>query len=345
VTQESAPTDGTAMATIRAMAVMRIVEWLETAPFDLLPLERAHPACFARLRDSYARVPLLDYLDIFERAARLTAIPAFGARMGQGYRPADIGPLGLLFSLSASLHLGFERMIRLLPAFQSSTSVALLREGEDMAWTYRVRGPESWPRVQDAEYAISATCAMVRSSRGAGWNPLEVRFEHARPEDPAALRSLQAIFRCPVAFDQGANAIVMPAREVEERLHRENRDLTAVLERHLGDLLLQNAAGVTLRARVESAIDLMMGQRSITLRMVAASLGMTERTLQRRLAEEGLTLRAILQDMRLGSANHRLGSEDVSVSRVAERLGYADPTSFSRAYRRWTGVTPSSRRA
>ncbi|WP_206244706.1 AraC family transcriptional regulator [Novosphingobium terrae] len=330
---------------IRAMALIRIAEDLAQHRAGLEPVLSRRSLSLAQLKDPYALLPLHDYVQIFEELAALTARPALGAMMGQSHRPADIGPVGILFSLSASPAKGFERLGRLLAAFQSGTSAALVRDGAETAWVYKLSRNDIWPRRQDAEYAISATCAMVRSLRGTSWSPIEVQFEHEAPTDPQILLMLRNIFRCPISFGHAANALVMDSTEVDQPCHREDAALIAVLERHLADLHSQTARNDCLRQRVEAALDLLLGQRSVTLPLVASTLGIPARTLQRRLNAQGLTLRDMLRERRLATAEHRLRQGGTTIGQMAQRLGYADPTSFSRAYRHWTGDAPSRRRA
>lgn len=330
---------------IRAMALIRIAEDLAQHRVGLEPVLLRRRLSLAQLKDPYALLPLHDYVQIFEELAQTTARPALGATMGQSHRPADIGPVGILFSLSASPARGFERLARLLAAFQSGTRAALVGNGDETSWVYKLSRADIWPRRQDAEYAISATCAMVRALRGAAWTPLEVQFEHEAPADPQVLMALRGIFRCPISFGHSANALVMDSAEVTAQVHREDSALIAVLERHLCDLHSQTSQSDGLRQRVEAALDLLIGQRSVTLTLVASTLGMPPRTLQRRLSAQGLTLREMLRERRLATADQRLRQGDATIGQMAQTLGYADPTSFSRAYRHWTGRTPSRRRA
>ncbi|AEG48136.1 Helix-turn-helix, AraC domain protein [Sphingobium chlorophenolicum L-1] len=330
-----------ALATIRAAPLLRFKERLDLREPRVQSLFRRHGIAASQYSDPYAVVPLSAYVAFIEEAAMLSGDPLLGARVGQGYRPADIGPIGILFSISESLRVGFSRLARMLPAFQAHTSVALLEEEAGVAWVYKINEAQIWPRRQDAEYAISATCAMIRSSCGSSWCPIEVRFEHEPPSDPAVVRMLRGIFRAPVSFGHATNALVMDASHVDKIRHIEDRDLVTVLEHHLTDLLGKIPQDPSVKQAVLTVIDIYLGHRRLEAQVIASALGMPVRTLQRRLAEEGTSIRQLVQVHRLAAANQRLGTGGTPIANVAEALGYADSTSFSRAFRDWTGTPPS----
>lgn len=334
----------TSFATIRAATLLRFSERLDMSDRQVQSLFRRHGLSVGQIVDPYSVLPLVNYIGFLEEAAALTGDALIGARMGQGYRPADIGPIGILFSISPSLRVAFSRLAKLLPAFQARTSVALLSEGDTMAWVYKINDPHIWPRRQDSEYAISATCAMVRSSCGSNWCPIEVRFEHEPPADPAVEQKLRAIFRAPVLFRQPTNALLLDIADIDKVRHAEDRDLALVLERHITDLLGKTEEEPSIRSAVLTVLGIHMGHSQIAAPMIAAALGMPVRTLQRRLADEGLSLRMLVREQRTASAQQRLSMGDVSIGQLAETLGYADSTSFSRAFREWTGAAPTHRR-
>ena len=100
----------------------------------------------------------------------------------------------------------------------------------------------------------------------------------------------------------------------------------------------------TVTDRVIRWVTRNLGQRPPTLEIIAGDLGLTRRTLQRRLSEEGTSLRRILEHRRRDIVEGYLANPDLDMKRVAAALGYSDQTVFWRAYRRWTGARPTDRR-
>ena len=122
--------------------------------------------------------------------------------------------------------------------------------------------------------------------------------------------------------------------------------------RHGGDVIMRFAGMVQslrrpaakercFRKEVEKAIEPMLGVGEVSIERVARSLGMSRQTLYRRLREEGVTFEAVLEAKRRQLAIRYLGFDHLSVKAAAYKLGFSDPAAFSRAFKRWTGISPS----
>lgn len=325
------------IATIRVAGILRLDEMIDRGDEVIASLLARHEIALTQLTDPYAVIPLKDYVALLEDLADLSKIPYLGAEMGRRFRPADIGPLGLLFSLSGTLRSAFGRMDRYLPAFQTLTSSGLMNAGEFMLWAYKINDPRIWPRRQDAEYAVMATCGLIRSCLSKSWRPVEVHFEHSAPADPAPLRRM---FGAPVLYNQASNGLLLERQDIDRVNRHEDRDLLQVLERHIAELLKVESPGDSFAEQVERLIAIYLGKRPVTLNSVAAALDMPQRSLQRRLADEGTSLRQLLRDYRTQIAGARLQTRDGDTAALAETLGYSDRSAFSRAYRGWTGRAP-----
>ncbi len=112
--------------------------------------------------------------------------------------------------------------------------------------------------------------------------------------------------------------------------------LVAILERHLADLADEADEAPGLKEKVQSLIGIYLGHKPVTIAAIAAELGLSPRTLQRRLSDAGLSLRDMLRDHRRALAAHHLAAAEAPMSKIAESLGYADSTVFWRARRAWS---------
>lgn len=320
-----------AIASIRASVLKPLVNFVDEKTGKADILLAGNGLLRSQMEDLYATVPMARYIAFFEAAAEVVRDPFLGARMGQAITPGDLGPIGMLFSLSPTLRAAFERLSKYVNALQGGTNSGLFEENGDVVWTYRLRDPALWPRRQDSEFSLAVACQLARACFGKGWRPLEVHFEHAAPRDAAPL---QRILRAPVLFGQSGNRLVI-AREDADRAHRpEDRALVAILERHVADLSSEADLSPGFAEKVEALIGIYLGHKPITLVTLAAELKTSPRTLQRRLAEEGVSLRELVGRHRRAMAELHLG-HDASRKSVAQSLGYADTTVLWRARRRW----------
>ncbi|RTR18616.1 AraC family transcriptional regulator [Azospirillum griseum] len=326
-------------AVIRASALAPLFEHLAQSGGDVAHFLTKHGLTRAILSDPYSVVPLAHYIRLFESAAHGLNEPNLGVRLGLKLRPADMGPMGVLFSLSPTLKVGFERLSRNVKALQGGTQSSLFEMGEDLVWSYRITDLTLWPRRQDAEFTMVSNCQLVRSCFASDWRPVEVHFEHGEEGDTSLL---QRVFRAPVLFRQSGNRFVMRRTDSERVFRTEDRGLTTILEHHIADLIGEANEDDTITDRVRALIGLYLGQKPVTLPVLARDLRMSPRNLQRRLTEEGTSLRELLAHHRQQMAKVYLSQKGARVTDVANALGYADETAFWRAFRNWTGEEPSA---
>lgn len=325
---------------IRAVVLQSILQQLDAERGSLKTLLAARGLGAVRIMDPYAAIGLAEYLDLFDAMAQQLGDPMLGARLGAGGRPGDLGPLGLLALQSGSIRAALRRAARFTVALQTGTSVALLEdeEGAILSWVYRVTAAPGHPRRQDNEYSLASMCNLVRMAFHPGFRPLEVHFEHGIGGTAPALERL---FGCPVRFGQASNRLLVERAEAERSWRQEDGDLIALIERHIADLIAAAVPMGTVAEQVRAQIGLRLGAKPVDLAAIAAELGLAPRSLQRRLADEGLSLRALVQAHRQALAETLMAEGTMSVAAVAAALGYADPTAFWRAHRDWTGRAPT----
>lgn len=320
------------IASIRASVLIPLVQQIDRSTGKGDILLATHGILRSQLNDPYAAVPMSRYVALFEDSARITGDECLGARMGLLFKAGDIGPTGVLFSISPTIKAAFQRISRFVHSLQGATTSGLYEYDNNLVWSYRLADETLWPRRQDSEFSLSASCQMVRTCFSRSWRPLEVHFEH-RP--PRSIAVLERIFRAPLKFGQSSNRIIFERSDGERLYRAEDAALTSVLERHIADLLDRDQEPASVQDKVQSLIEIYLGHKRITLATIADELGISQRTLQRRLSEEGTSLRAMIEGHRRILTAKQLDAS-VKKSRIAETLGYADSTVFWRAHKKWT---------
>ncbi|WP_028745846.1 AraC family transcriptional regulator [Rhizobium mesoamericanum] len=319
-------------ASIRASVLVPLIDQIDRRSGKADGLLALHGLLRSQLDDPYAMVPMNRYIAIFEDAARIVEEPTLGARLGTLFKPSDIGPIGVLFSISGTIRSGFERLAKYVNTVQSCTNSGVFEEDGNLVWSYRLDDPRLWPRRQDSEFTVAASCQLVRSCFARAWRPVEVHFEHVAPRDSS---SLQRIFRAPLRFGESANRIVMSGTDATRIYRQEQPDLAAVLERHIAEVSGWTPTPETAAEKVRALVAIYLGHKPITLPDLAFDLKISARTLQRRLSEEGTSLRNIVRDYRRSILALRMQDRSVKMKRLAQILGYADETALWRARKHW----------
>ncbi|WP_321855543.1 AraC family transcriptional regulator [Paraburkholderia tropica] len=285
-----------------------------------------------QLSDPYEILPLGRYVEVFERAAQVLDEPWLGLRLGNELQLTELGPAGLVFMSSPTLGSAIRRFTDALASWQSATLVDLVSDNEWPMWSYRIAHANIWPRRQDAEYSVSAMCHMIRLVRGAQWTPVEIHFEHAAPAD---IKPYMRIFRVPVRFQQPASGVVLHPHDLDAPLKSADTQLARLMERHATDLISRDTVPHNLVDQVRDLVTRRLAREKLVVADIARDLGLSNRSLQRHLAEAGTSVREIIRDERQRSVAVLRDQEGMTNAAVARAVGYADATVLWRATRNW----------
>jgi len=335
----------TQVASVRISVVRAVFDEFARRGGDIHAIRRRYGLQAGLFDDPALTIPIARYVAMFEDMAARVADPLFGARFGIALRPADLGPAGLLISRSASIHAALRRMTSYFNSLQSATQSDLTENDGYILWTYRLEDPMLWPRRQDAEFTVTSMVQLLRAGFRWNWKPIAVHFEHSAPEKGEDTAALSRLLGAPLQFNSVTNGVLFDAAEAHQVFRQEDRDIVEIFERYLLELVVPFRPMHSWRDRVLALTASGLDRKNVSLTRLAVDLGVAPRSLQRHLAEEGTSLRALLNEHRAGIAERYLQSGSGSIAGLAETLGYADGTALWRAHRRWQGQSPSARRA
>jgi AraC-like DNA-binding protein len=192
------------------------------------------------------------------------------------------------------------------------------------------------------ELAMAFIVRVLKETMPASWRPRRLWFAHAAPDDHTPL---SAYFRTRnISFGCRANGIALDAADLDVPLTGADPALFALLDEQARSGVEGQRHPDDFQTRLRDHLGLALRDGLPCLDDVAASVGMSARTLQRRLAEEGTHFGAFLDDVRRNLAFVYLVNRHLELSQIADLLRYSDVGTFVRAFRRWTGTTPGEYR-
>ena len=164
---------------------------------------------------------------------------------------------------------------------------------------------------------------------------------HFRHSEPGDLTAYEDIFRCPVFFNSDQNMMEVPRGLVEHKMPQPNPALVTNIRQTLDRDLADLGKPLTAAREVFQVIRTLLVEQPPSIGRVAEIYGTTERTLRRRLKDEGTTYRDILENVRKEACEFELKRGTHSIADLAQSLGYSEQSAFTRAFKDWYGISPS----
>lgn len=287
-----------------------------------------------------ARHPTDRLIALLRAGAQLERDDAFALHFGQ-YVPCDqvslAAPLGRSArNVSEALQL-VNRYTPLSIDFPALGGADRYRFARDAAglWLCDDRPADVWPEITELVFS-----RMVQGIRRVQRTDV-VRAVYVRHAAPAHAAMYESIFAVPVHFATGRNAILLdPSYEFTE-LVPGPAHVTRVLARHADAQLVAMEQQRSCRGRLEAELRAVLHTGNVSITHTARRMAMSRQTLYRRLKAEGVTYEQVLETLRRDIATTALEQGAASVRESALRVGFADPAAFSRAFKRWTGRSPS----
>jgi AraC-like DNA-binding protein len=295
-----------------------------------------------RATDPDARIPLHLEERLWEEAARRSGDAAFGLHAAERLRPGVFDVLDYAVRTAPTARLALERLARYNRLEHDVAVFTLIDRGE---WTRIEHGfahPGATPCRHASEFTLASLVVIGTQITGTPLEPKSVEFRHAAPASTAEHTRL---FGVEPHFGAAVNALELNRLWLQRPCPTADPALSRVIERHAEALLAARPDPTESTAsRVRRLLTQALGEGETTLASMATRLKLSERSLQRRLADEGVSFDALLDELRQELALRYLADPKLAISEVAYLLGYSEPSAFHRAFKRWTGVTPAEAR-
>lgn len=288
--------------------------------------------------DDEARISAPQFCVAWSEALRLTGDRALALRIAAATPPGAFGIVEYVCRSAPTLGEALRQWVRYLNLLDDAVTVGLAIEGDRAL--LRVERESEAPAPASHELCWALVARYARELSTVPFRLLAVELAHPAPGDIAPYR---AWFDAPVVFGADATQLVMPRTALDASLVSADPALLAILERAAAELARKAPTDPLMTAQVKRALHDLLRTDDAHIDIVAKRLGMTGRSLQRRLKDEGTSFNAIREELRRELAERYL-ADGLAIAEISFLLGFSEPSAFFRAFKRWTGSTPLAHR-
>jgi len=281
-------------------------------------------------------MPVETYLLIQDEAALYVKDPYLGLHMGEFVEAGSWSILGYMMMNCQTMAEAFEKSARYSRIIGNliETRAELGLGTIKIIYFTAPHAPKMSRHCYEA--VISSSVRMTRVLSGLPLNPREVTFTYPEPENRA---DFERIFACPVRFGQKENSFTLDLGIGNLPIRMSSPGLRDYFEKYAQDFLAELERKDAHTQAVTKIIIARLDDRELSIEKVAKEMAVSVRTLQNRLDAEGVVFSDLLRDIRERLAKKYL-HEDFSVEQITYLLGFSEPSTFRKAFKKWSGVTP-----
>ncbi|MEC8631701.1 MAG: AraC family transcriptional regulator [Pseudomonadota bacterium] len=284
-----------------------------------------------------------DYYAFLERLAHLVEDPTgFPLRVGQSMQCDDYGAFGLAWKTAPTLRGSLERAVRYARLLTSVAEYEVRPHPKGAFFLLHRDGVRTLGMRLSNEATLASAKSIMRQVSPDPVIPLAVHCKHAAPDDIARHRTY---FGCEMVFGSDKDGVLLDHATLERSNRLGDPAIAQFLEPHLQSELTAVAGETSFEQTLLRRISDRLSDGAPRATDMARDMGMSERTLQRRLSEEGTSYQAVLEKARRRLAEGLLTQSGHSLAEIAFLTGFSEQSAFSRAFARWTGRTPAAYRA
>lgn len=322
--------------TVLAWALPHLLSYAASHGCDVARLRNLPGLRGRNLDDPDTRVAEAAAVDVWRLVTEMTSDEALGLHVAETAPAGTVDLLEYAFRSSATLGEALEELFTYRRILGDRQDSRLFHAGHLQVLTL-----SDTLQGQRAVFSAAFLLRLAREVTDTSLAPVTVCFVGAAP---SLLFEFQRFFRSTIRFGESSNQIAFAEADMLRPLRTANPALLTVLKRRL-DKMLTLSPPESVSAQVRSQLLERRPDSRATASSVGRNVGISERTLHRRLRAEGTSFRAILEGVRRELATALLREREVGIAEVAFLLGYSEVTAFHRSFRRWTGLTPHAFRS
>lgn len=297
-----------------------------------------HPTNALGLPDPLpARLPLDDWRRALAKGARTLRDPLLGLTIGQRIEPRHFGVVGYVTQQCPTLLEAVRQVHRFLPLINDASPMELQVDDRELV----LRWPDCSRHYDRLIEQLSITVA-VSYVRRIATRPVRPVTVHLTQDAQGQVRGYEKALGCPVVFGCTDAKIVYARPSMAVSVRQPDASLLAVLQQHAEKMLAELPRRDDFLDELQVALVALVRERHPTVAMAGRQLGISGRSLQRRLEQRGLHFQMVLDETRVMLAKNHLRDRALRITDVAMLLGYSEQSAFDRAFRRWTGLSPGT---
>jgi AraC-like DNA-binding protein len=290
-------------------------------------------------------IPYEGYALLMEAAAREMADPCYGMNLARRIDPRDYGALAYIGLFSATLEDALLNLERYLSVQTEAWALDLDMQSRSVALRLNPSRPDFSRHVQAAEAVVATMINAYQFFLAEPLVPQEVHFVHTLEPDRSKVH-IEELLGCAVQFNQNRGQVILDRKSLLLPIGTADDRLLKILTQHCEQVLKDHEPQQSsLVTEVRQTIATLLPSGRAKADTVANELGLTRRTMHRRLAEQGGSFRELHDTLCRNLAKRYIAEENLNFQQVAFLLGYADQSAFSVAFKRWTGLSPKDARA
>jgi AraC-like DNA-binding protein len=295
---------------------------------------------YEKINDPNARYEYESITKLWRIASAVADDPCFGLVAASFWHPTTMHALGFAWMASSSLKDAFKRSVRY--SRMLNTVLIMRLEEKEEAYEFNIDIDPGHPRPADeaSDAGLAIILLMCRMSYDESLAPVKVYMSRAINECDQRYRDY---FRAPIEYSSEKTGLVFDKHVIEKQLPTGNADLALSNDRLISEYLARlDHEDIEMQVRVKLIELLPSGEANEE--KIAVQLNLSQRTLQRKLREVGTNYKNILEQTRRELATQYMSSSLLTISEVTYLLGFSETSNFSRAFKRWNGVSPSTYR-
>lgn len=339
-----APSSATDQSTpaVAASGTLSLIHYLDTQhALNRCKAEAILGVPLDTLTDPDLRLPVDTHYRLWDHAEEATGDPAVGLHAGEHVSPDEMGLVGHVFFNCATLGEAVSQYVRLYGLINQAITLSLEQTAELAILSWRADSHSHYSR-QDMDRTLAAVINRAHHFIHPQLDIAWVQMGHA---EPVYAREYERIVKCPVTFGGHAMQLAFSAGYLEHPIPHRNPYIHSAMLKQVNGLLARLQGQRRFSRKVRRLISRQIASEQMHADTLAKQLHMSRQTLYRRLRAEGLSFHELVEQVRYNKAMRHVAGDRYALGEIAFLLGFSELSAFSRAFKRWTGESPTHYRA